>query len=348
MNMRDFWANEAAAMRDTSGVLGKEVLKPVENSEKKKIDKINLIDGFASGGIFWVKNTLEDVSKINKYKNDLEDGVDIIKLTTTYPYGLQSEITQKNQKALSFVTYLNWMLKTNLGKELFTKYVNSTTDAVYILLIPKGGKYGETYTNVVLKREQEFITTFTSSVTQLDVNRIVLPGNSPMNGIVVSNHKVAKRRVHLINLFEKAISNGELRHSFSKEQKGQLGGESLYHEWRFHIDWDPTDDILYLSDKHDGVNPETLKDYNNPFNEHAYANDLDIRGSGLEIYKQNLEKYILPRFDANTTAFINLFKDKQSLTNDDAVKKTSALRKNIESQGMYSFLEQLGRAGGKI
>jgi hypothetical protein len=29
MNMRDFWANEAAAMRDTSGVLGKEVLKPV-------------------------------------------------------------------------------------------------------------------------------------------------------------------------------------------------------------------------------------------------------------------------------------------------------------------------------
>jgi hypothetical protein len=29
MNMRDFWANEAAAMRDTSGVLGKEVLNPV-------------------------------------------------------------------------------------------------------------------------------------------------------------------------------------------------------------------------------------------------------------------------------------------------------------------------------
>jgi hypothetical protein len=37
MNMREFWANEAAAMRDTSGVLGKEVLKPVStNSAPKK------------------------------------------------------------------------------------------------------------------------------------------------------------------------------------------------------------------------------------------------------------------------------------------------------------------------
>jgi hypothetical protein len=40
MNMRDFWANEAAAMRDTSGVLGKEVLKPVStNSAPKKIEE---------------------------------------------------------------------------------------------------------------------------------------------------------------------------------------------------------------------------------------------------------------------------------------------------------------------
>jgi hypothetical protein len=36
MNMRDFWANEAAAMRDTSRVLGKEVLKPVEIGKKEE------------------------------------------------------------------------------------------------------------------------------------------------------------------------------------------------------------------------------------------------------------------------------------------------------------------------
>jgi hypothetical protein len=53
MNMRDFWANEAAAMRDTSGVLGKEVLKPVStNSAPKKIE-----ENFRTG--YWLEgNTI--------------------------------------------------------------------------------------------------------------------------------------------------------------------------------------------------------------------------------------------------------------------------------------------------
>ena len=37
MNMRDFWANEAAMIRDKSGVLGKEVLMPVGSGSASKI-----------------------------------------------------------------------------------------------------------------------------------------------------------------------------------------------------------------------------------------------------------------------------------------------------------------------
>jgi hypothetical protein len=47
MNMREFWANEAAAMRDTSGVLGKEVLKPVSNSFSPSNNDVD--EKFATG-----------------------------------------------------------------------------------------------------------------------------------------------------------------------------------------------------------------------------------------------------------------------------------------------------------
>jgi hypothetical protein len=46
MNMREYWANEAAAMRDTSGVLGKEVLTPVSVSPKRINNEKNVRTGY--------------------------------------------------------------------------------------------------------------------------------------------------------------------------------------------------------------------------------------------------------------------------------------------------------------
>ena len=40
MNMREYWANEAAMMRDKSGVLGKEVLMPVGSNATPDPDVI--------------------------------------------------------------------------------------------------------------------------------------------------------------------------------------------------------------------------------------------------------------------------------------------------------------------
>ena len=46
MNMREYWANEAAMMRDKSGVLGKEVLMPVSANPKRKSNDKSVRTGY--------------------------------------------------------------------------------------------------------------------------------------------------------------------------------------------------------------------------------------------------------------------------------------------------------------
>jgi GH24 family phage-related lysozyme (muramidase) len=94
MNMRDFWANEAAAMRDTSGVLGKEVLKPVTSTEKRS----------SEGKFYWDKS---DTNQIQSYKVNVAG--DLIGMTV--PANQRNPVSK---------------FSNNPGEEGFTVQVNSS------------------------------------------------------------------------------------------------------------------------------------------------------------------------------------------------------------------------------
>ena len=117
MNMREYWANEAAMMRDKSGVLGKEVLMPVGSNAAPK--KVNNAEDSPTGIIVIAKSKYGNENLT--YRDD--------KLFTVSGDNYEASLNSFEADALKTLNYLK---KTSNTGRAFIEQLQKSSFAFFV------------------------------------------------------------------------------------------------------------------------------------------------------------------------------------------------------------------------
>jgi hypothetical protein len=121
MNMRDFWANEAAMMRDTSGVLGKEVLKPVNSSLSPKNTTSLFVDFDSNKVVMWVA--------VKQDNPRLRVGQKVIRLSRKYESGAVMIVFWNGKKYDFALIKDSSLINRPLIDSVYDNFVNDVSHA---------------------------------------------------------------------------------------------------------------------------------------------------------------------------------------------------------------------------
>ena len=158
-------------------------------------------------------------------------------------------IALSNIENKALVSYLRRMQKTKLGQDLWIKYINSKTDAIFIFFGKGvgGGQSGVTQANI---ESLGGIVNGKISRTQINLNGIDV--NKLIEKIKDESTNILKPkcRIHTI-AFDPQIIISDYNSTVKvhkKEKSGivEEGAETIYHEIKFHIDWDVENKITKI------------------------------------------------------------------------------------------------------
>ncbi|MFN0203496.1 MAG: hypothetical protein ACKVTZ_18360, partial [Bacteroidia bacterium] len=289
-------------------------------------------------------------------------------------------LTGQSSERQWFIDAWNLLRQTSLGEDLYQRFTTNNPqsgqpeDIVFLCLSEKSyTSYGTTYP-CISNEVDGFGNKINIDNKPNGISTIKYNQTPIFNDVEVTNH--LGKRIHLVEFHKKVILNlsAQTKSSFeSIDAQGdptmrnalqnrlhdievQKLAETIYHELRYHIDWDPNNNMInvpdvekpntprkgYKFDEHDvcGDNDGEHPFYQGEFN--GVINDAKGVSGYLSDWFDDLNNNILPFFDNPTTQkLIKDYNKKFGIAESVTETFLIAFRNKIITQGNHAFKSQL-------